>query len=84
MCILLILIVEIFDFYIQYNFNGPCFNYYSLLEPDYATGAHPRVRRDTGDHPVFPRVSNPIICLSTGDMIIFALAINHTGTTNLL
>ncbi|XP_029700281.1 zonadhesin [Takifugu rubripes] len=50
-----------------------------LSEPDHATGARTRVRRDTGDHPVLPRVSNPIICLSTGDMLIFALAINHTA-----
>lgn len=27
-----------------------------------------------------PRIPNPIVCLSAGDMLIFALTVNHSGT----
>ncbi|XP_024910934.1 uncharacterized protein LOC103378425 isoform X1 [Cynoglossus semilaevis] len=44
--------------------------------------AHLRKRKDTdeddGDQNVLPRIPNPIVCLTSNDMLIFQLTINHT------
>ncbi|KAK5904685.1 hypothetical protein CesoFtcFv8_006221 [Champsocephalus esox] len=48
-----------------------------LSEPIEVLSARPRQRRETKDD-VFPRIPNPIACLSSGDMLIFHLTINHT------
>lgn len=48
----------------------------------------PRKKRDTEEEhdnlAVLPRISNPVACLSSGDMLIFHLTINHTGTHTLI
>ncbi|XP_047449314.1 uncharacterized protein LOC125013066 [Mugil cephalus] len=54
-----------------------------LSEPIEVLNTRHRTRRDTeeendGHLAVFPRIPNPIACLSSGDMLIFHLAINHT------
>lgn len=55
-------------------------------EPAELSPAGQKARRSSVDRgpktnpPVPPRISNPIVCLSAGDMLIFALTINHTGT----
>ncbi|XP_040902513.1 uncharacterized protein LOC121187372 [Toxotes jaculatrix] len=57
-----------------------------LSEPIELLNKRPRERRDAdqggddnaGDLAVPPRIPNPIACLSSGDMLIFHLTINHT------
>ncbi|XP_033971175.1 uncharacterized protein LOC117470490 [Trematomus bernacchii] len=52
-----------------------------LSEPIEVLSTRPRQRRETKDDydaVVFPRIPNPIACLSSGDMLIFHLTINHT------
>ncbi|KAI4815467.1 hypothetical protein KUCAC02_005611 [Chaenocephalus aceratus] len=48
-----------------------------LSEPIEVLSTRPRQRRETKDD-VFPRIPNPIACLSSDDMLIFHLTINHT------
>ncbi|XP_067102747.1 uncharacterized protein si:ch211-286b4.4 [Osmerus mordax] len=51
-----------------------------LSEPIEVFGAGSRQRRDSesrGER-VLPRIPNPIVCLSSNDMIIFLITINHT------
>ncbi|XP_068592031.1 uncharacterized protein [Cebidichthys violaceus] len=55
-----------------------------LSEPIELLNTRPRKRRDTedadaSDITVLPRIPNPIVCLSSGDMLIFHLTINHTA-----
>lgn len=63
---------------------------YLYSEPIELLSTRPRMRRDTEDDDdtaklaVPPRIPNPITCLSAGDMLIFGLTINHTGTTGLV
>lgn len=57
---------------------------YLCIEPIEFLNPRPRKRRDTEDDNdadllVFPRIPNPIACLSSGDMLIFDLTINYTG-----
>ncbi|KAM4567238.1 uncharacterized protein PAE49_010636 isoform 2-T2 [Odontesthes bonariensis] len=52
-----------------------------LSEPTEILNTRSRSRRDTkGDSvpTVLPRIPNPIACLSSGDMLVFHLTINHT------
>ncbi|XP_068442040.1 uncharacterized protein si:ch211-286b4.4 [Clinocottus analis] len=57
-----------------------------LSEPIELLNTRHRKRRDMGDAEddnasdiaVLPRIPNPIVCLSSGDMLLFHLAINHT------
>ncbi|KAG7455700.1 SCO-spondin-like isoform X1, partial [Solea senegalensis] len=61
-----------------------------LSEPTELLNTRPRKRRHTGDDgdddddddggitAVLPRIPNPIACLSSGDLLIFHLTINHT------
>ncbi|KAA8594284.1 hypothetical protein FQN60_005118, partial [Etheostoma spectabile] len=58
-----------------------------ISEPIELLNTRPRKRRETEDNdddddsfdpPVLPRIPNPIACLSSGDMLIFHLTINHT------
>ncbi|XP_042269345.1 uncharacterized protein LOC121898387 isoform X2 [Thunnus maccoyii] len=55
-----------------------------LSEPIELLNTRPRKRRDTDeedddyDLAVLPRIPNPVACLSSGDMLIFHLTINHT------
>ncbi|XP_063762752.1 SCO-spondin isoform X2 [Eleginops maclovinus] len=55
-----------------------------LSEPIEVLSTRTRQRRDTEDDyeavdlVVLPRIPNPIACLSSGDMLIFHLTINHT------
>lgn len=57
-----------------------------MAEPIELLNTRPRKRRDTedaedddaSDTAVLPRIPNPIVCLSSGDMLLFHLAINHT------
>ncbi|XP_029964558.1 uncharacterized protein LOC115400686 [Salarias fasciatus] len=53
-----------------------------LSDPIEILNTRPRNKRDTeddeGDLVVLPRIPNPIACLSSGDMLIFDLTINHT------
>ncbi|KAF3847744.1 hypothetical protein F7725_020772 [Dissostichus mawsoni] len=52
-----------------------------LSEPIEVLSTRPRQKRETKDDydaVVFPRIPNPIACLSSGDMLIFHLTINHT------
>ncbi|XP_069546468.1 uncharacterized protein [Brachyistius frenatus] len=53
-----------------------------LSEPVEILNTTPRNRKSTedddGDLGVFPRIPNPIACVSSGDMLIFHLSINHT------
>ncbi|KAM7413317.1 hypothetical protein PAMA_020621 [Pampus argenteus] len=55
-----------------------------LSEPTELLNTRPRKRRDTkeedDDLTVLPRIPNPVACLSSGDMLIFHLTINHTET----
>lgn len=60
---------------------------YLFLEPIEFLNPRPRKRRDTeddnNDDPdlvVLPRILNPIACMSSGDMLVFHLTINYTGT----
>ncbi|XP_036928145.1 uncharacterized protein LOC119004899 isoform X4 [Acanthopagrus latus] len=55
-----------------------------LSEPIELLNTKPRRRRETEDDDdaadvsVLPRMPNPVACLSSGDMLIFHLTINHT------
>lgn len=60
---------------------------YLCIEPIEFLNPRPRKRRETeednddqSDLVVLPRIPNPIACLSSGDMLIFHLTINYTGT----
>ena len=63
---------------------------YLYSEPIELLNTKPRRRRETEDDDdaadvsVLPRMPNPVACLSSGDMLIFHLTINHTGVTGLL
>ncbi|XP_038155551.1 uncharacterized protein LOC119792815 [Cyprinodon tularosa] len=63
--------------------NGDIVNLF-LSEPDSILNARSRKRRDTEEDydennaDALPRIQNPISCLSSGDMLIFHLTINHT------
>ncbi|XP_023817540.1 zonadhesin-like isoform X2 [Oryzias latipes] len=56
--------------------------YQFLSEPFEALNTRTRKRRnaddDDGALTILPRIPNPIACLSSGDMLIFHLTINHT------
>lgn len=57
----------------------------SCLEPVEVLHTQARERRDTvgenkEDLAILPRIPNPIACVSSGDMFIFHLTINQTGT----
>lgn len=60
---------------------------YFCSEPTDVLSTRLRMRRDTEEDDdvtaklgVLPRIPNPVICLSAGDMLIFGLTIIHTGT----
>lgn len=79
--------IVIKEFYWWWNLSksGACWlNPVSTSEPVELFSTRPRIRRDTAeddddDDAALPRLPNPIVCLSTGDMLIFSLTINHTG-----
>jgi len=93
-------LIKPFNFCILDHFKGCCclnpqhfFFFYSFfIEPIELLNTRPRKRRDTedaedddaSDTAVLPRIPNPIVCLSSGDMLLFHLAINHTGTPQML
>lgn len=76
------------SFYLSHNdkyVELPKFIKYLFSEPDSILNARSRKRRDTEEDydennaDALPRIQNPISCLSSGDMLIFHLTINHTG-----
>lgn len=60
------------------------------MEPTDLPDTGPRMRTNTNDDvgkansAVLPRIPNPITCLSAGDMVIFDITINHTGSTGFI
>lgn len=57
---------------------------YVFSEPIEILNTRSRNKREAEDDGVLPRIPNPIACLSPGDMLIFYLTINHTGTQDFI